>query len=68
MLDLMQKGYSGGSRAVGVSNFEKDHLMDLMPVAGPAGYATCTPRSLVIVGWRRVVVIGRPCSVNIMYP
>ena len=34
MLTLLQMGKKGGSRAVGVSNFEKDHLMDLMDVGG----------------------------------
>ena len=35
MLKLLDMGKKGGSRAVGVSNFEKDHLMDLMDVGGP---------------------------------
>ena len=35
MLKLLEMGKKGGSRAVGVSNFEKDHLMDLMDVGGP---------------------------------
>jgi diketogulonate reductase-like aldo/keto reductase len=33
MLKLLADGTDGGSRAVGVSNFERDHLMDLMPVS-----------------------------------
>lgn len=37
MLSLLEKGIRNGSRAVGVSNFEQDHLMDLMPVAGANG-------------------------------
>jgi hypothetical protein len=29
MLELLKRGKHGGARAVGVSNFEHDHLMDL---------------------------------------
>ena len=32
MLQILKMGRKGGSRAVGVSNFEEEHLMDLMDV------------------------------------
>lgn len=36
MIELLNMGYKNGTRAIGVSNFEHDHLMDLMPVGGAA--------------------------------